>query len=396
MRREAIAWERAAEVDAAARGWRRAGAIDDATHRRIREAFPDPCVTPGAVWRVLTGAMVAAIVLCVLAAMALSVWRSSAQLQVLLLFWGTACLVATEVLEASPRSARRGAAGATSVLGVGLFLVGLGLTLVETVGLRDDDAIDAVLVAAVLTCGLASWRWGSPLFAGLAGGALFCSLAQLPHGRLLWLLVGAALTGAAAWRLDDGRLAPSHRIGAAVLTVLGIGAVYAAANVYSLDEGILEHMVRLAPSWEYRPPAARGVRLAAGAATALLPLVVVAWGLGARRTFLLDTGIVLLALSVLTLRHYVQLAPLWVVLTLSGALLVILALAVERALRRARAGELAGYTAEPLFSDERRQQALQVLPVVAAFAPEARAPGPEPGFTGEGGRFGGGGAQEKF
>lgn len=393
MRREAIAWERAAEVDAAARGWRRAGAIDEATHRRIREAFPDPCVTPGAVWRVLTGAMVAAIVLCTLAAMALSVWRSSSELQALLLLWGAACLVATELLEASPRSARRGAAGATSVLGVGLFLVGLGLTLVETVRLRDDDAIDVLLVAAVLTCGLAAWRWGSPLFAGLAGGALFCALARLPGGRLLWLLAGAALAGAAAWRLDDVRLAPSHRLGAAVLTVIGIAAVYAAANVYSLDEGILEHLARLAPSREDLP---RGARLAAAGATALLPLVVLAWGLGSRRTLLIDTGIVLLALSLVTLRHYVRLAPLWVVLTLSGALLVVVALAVERALRRARDGERAGFTAEPLFSDERRQQALQILPVVTTFAPEARAPGPEPGFAGEGGRFGGGGAQEKF
>lgn len=393
MRGEAIAWERAAEVDAAARGWRRAGAIDEATHRRIREAFPDPCVTPGAVWRVLTGAMVAAIVLCTLAAMALSVWRSSSELQALLLLWGAACLVATELLEASPRSARRGAAGATSVLGVGLFLVGLGLTLVETVRLRDDDAIDVLLVAAVLTCGLAAWRWGSPLFAGLAGGALFCALARLPGGRLLWLLAGAALAGAAAWRLDDVRLAPSHRLGAAVLTVIGIGAVYAAANVYSLDEGILEHLARLAPS---RTDLPRGARLAAAGATALLPLVVLAWGLGSRRTLLIDTGIVLLALSLVTVRHYVRLAPLWVVLTLSGALLVVVALAVERALRRARDGELAGFTGEPLFSDERRQQALQILPVVTTFAPEARAPGPEPGFAGEGGRFGGGGAQEKF
>jgi hypothetical protein len=393
MRREAIAWERAAEVHAAARGWRRAGAIDDATHRRIREAFPDPCVTPGAVWRVLTGAMVAAIVLCTLAAMALSVWRSATQLQVVLLVWGAACLVATEALEASPRSARRGAAGATSVLGVGLFLLGFGLTLVETVGLRDDAAIDVLLVSAVLTCGLAAWRWGSPLFTGLAAGALLCGLARLPQGRLLWLLVGATLTGAAAGRLDDRRLAPSHRIGAAVLTALGIGAMYAAVNVYSLDEGILEHLARVAPSREYLPP---GVRLAAGATTALLPLAVLAWGLGSRRTFLLDTGIVLLALSGLTLWHYVQVAPRWLVLTLSGALLVILALAVERALRRARAGELAGFTAEPLFSDERRQQALQILPVATAFTPEARAPGPGPGFAGEGGRFGGGGAQEKF
>lgn len=393
MRREAIAWERAAEVHAAAQDWRRAGTIDEATHQRIREAFPDPCVTPGMVWRVLTGGMVAAIVLCTLAAMVLSVWRSSTLLQVVLLVWGAACLVATEALEASPRFARRGAAGATSVLGVVLFLLGFGLTLVETVKLRDDDAIDVVLVAAVLTCGLAAWRWGSPLFAGLAGGALFCALARLPQGRLLWLLAGAALAGAAAGQMDDGRLAPSHRTGAAVLTVIGVGAVYAAANVYSLDEGILEHLARLAPAREDLP---RGAWLAAAGATALLPPAVLAWGLGSRRTLLIDTGIVLLALSLATLRHYVQLAPLWVVLTLSGALLVVVALAVERALRRVRGGERAGFTAEPLFSDERRQQALQVLPVVATFAPAARAPGPEPGFAGEGGRFGGGGAQEKF
>jgi hypothetical protein len=393
MRREAIAWERAAEVHAAAEGWRRAGAIDEATHRRVREVFPDPCVTPGAVWRVLTGGMVAAVVLCTLAAIALSVWRSSSELQALLLLWGAACLVATDVLEASPRSARRGAAGATSVLGVGLLLVGLGLTLVETVRLRDDDAIDVLLVAAVVTCGLACWRWGSPLFAGLAGGAAFCALARLPQGRLLWLLAGAALAGASAWRLDDGRLAPSHRVGAAVLAVIGIGAVYAAVNVYSLDEGILEHLARLAPSREDLP---RGARLAAAVATALLPPAVLAWGLGSRRTLLIDTGIVLLALSLVTLRHYVHVAPLWVVLAASGALLVLAALAVERALRRAHGGERAGFTAEPLFSDERRQQALQIRPVVTAFAPGARAPGSEPGFAGEGGRFGGGGAQEKF
>jgi len=393
MRPEAIGWERAAEVDSAARGWRRAGAIDEATHQRIREAFPDPCVTPGAVWRVLTGGMVAAIVLCTFAAAALGLWRSSTAIQILLLLWAAACLVASEVLEASPGSARRGAAGATSVLGVGFFLLGLGLVLVESVRLHGDDAIDLLLVAAVLTCGLAAWRWGSPLFAGLGGVVLFCSLARLPHGRILWLLAGAALTGLAAWGLDEVRLAPSHRIGAAVLTVVGIGAVYAAANVYSLDEASLEHLARLAPGREDLP---RGARLAAAAATALLPLAVLAWGLRSRRTFLLDTGIVLLALSLVTLRQYVHVAPLWVVLILAGALLVVLALAVERALRRARDGEIAGFTADPLFSDERRQQVLQIVPVVAAFTPEARTPAPDPGFAGEGGRFGGGGAQEKF
>ena len=82
-------------------------------------------------------------------------------------------------------AARR--AGATALLGVGFFLVGVGLVVVDTVRLRGDDAIDAILVAGVLTCGLAGWRWGSPVFAGLSGVALFGYLGRLPHGRVLWL-----------------------------------------------------------------------------------------------------------------------------------------------------------------------------------------------------------------
>ena len=241
--------------------------------------------------------------------------------------------------------------------------------------------------------GFACWRWGSPVFAGLSGIALFGYLGRLPHGRMLWLLAGAVLTGIAARRLDDERLAPSHRLAAAVLTVIGIGAVYAAVNVYSLDERLLEHLVRLGPSRGALP---RGVFPVAVIVTALLPLAVLAWGFRSRRTFVLDTGIVLLALSLVTVRHYVHVAPLWVVLTLSGALLVVFALAVERALRRAPAGEVAGFTADPLFTDERQQQALQVVPVVTAFTPPAATPTTDAGFTGEGGRFGGGGAQEKF
>jgi len=67
---------------------------------------------------------------------------------------------------------------------------------------------------------------------------------------------------------------------------------------------------------------------------------------------------------------------------------------VARALRRAPGGEVAGFTADPLFSDEQRQRALQVIPVVATFTPGPAAA--EKGFGGEGGRFGGGGATEKF
>jgi len=216
----------------------------------------------------------------------------------------------------------------------------------------------------------------------------------LPHGRVLWVLAGAALAGVAARRLDEASWAPPHRRAAAVLVVTGVVAAYAAVNVYSLDERLLENLGRLAQPRTALPP---GLFLLSALATAVVPLVVLVWGGRSRRTFLIDTGIVLLALSLVTLRHYVHAAPLWVILTASGAVLVALALAVERALRRASGGDIAGFTADPLFSDERRQQALQIIPVVAAFTPPAPGPAPgEKGFGGGGGEFGGGGAGEKF
>ena len=392
MRQSAVAWERAAEVHDAAHGWLRAGAIDEPTARAIRERFPDPCVTPSVVWRVLTAGVVAAVILCTLAAFWSAV-RSDQIHAILLLLFAGAALASADRLEGSPRFARRGVAGAAAFLGVGFFVAGFSLFLIEILHVRRGDAIDALLIASALAWAAACLRWGSPLFAALSAVSVFVWLGQLPYGRVLWVVVGAALAGMAARRLDEASWAPSHRRAAAVLVVAGIAAVYAAVNVYSFDMHLLENLGGFAAR---RMAATRTLVLLAGLATAVVPLAVLAWGLRSRRTFLIDTGIVLLALSFLTLRHYVHVAPLWVVLTLSGATLVGLALAVDRALRRAREGEIAGFTAEPLFSDERRQHALQVLPVVGAFTPAAARPtAAQNDFTG-GGKFGGGGASENF
>jgi hypothetical protein len=392
MRAESVAWERAAEVHEAAEGWRRTGAIDEATERAIRDAYPDPCVTPSALWRVLTACVVAAVIVCAFGAFEATFRPDVSGHQILLFLLAAASLAATEVLEASPRFTRRGAAGATSFLGVVCLLVGFGLFLSETVHMRLDDVFDGMLIAGFFAWGVACWRWGSPVFAALSVVSLFLFLGRVAHGRLLWVLAGAGLAALAARRLDEATWAPSHRRSAAVLVVAGVAAVYAAVNVYSLDEHLVENLGRFVGT-RTMPP--RGLLVLSALATAVLPLAALVWGLRSRRAYLIDTGIVLAVLSLVTLRHYVHLAPLWVMLTLSGAALVVLALAVERALRHAPGGEIAGFTADPLFSDERRQHALQIVPVVAAFT---AAPGQVAGERGigGGGRFGGGGADEKF
>jgi MFS family permease len=391
MRPEVVAWERAGQVRVAAQGWRRAGAIDDLTLRTIREAFPDPRLRPGMVWRVVTACVVAAVMLCALGAF--SIASGMIELQALLFLFAGLALVATDLMEASPRFARRGAAGATSFLGVGFVLAAAGLFLVDTVRVPIDDGLDMLLVIGLLACGASAWRWGSPVFAGLAAASLFLLLGRLPYGRAWWLLVGAALAAAAARRLDAAGWAPPHRLGAAVVLVIGVGAVYAAVNLYSLDHRVLEALSRFGAGRPTGPP---GLRIVAAIATAAGPLAVLGWGIRTRRTFLIDAGIVLLAVSFVTLRHYVHVAPTWVMLTLSGVLVVILALTLERALRRAPAGEIHGFTADPLFTDERRQYALQAIPVAATLTPAPTGPAAErEGLAGDG-RFGGGGASERF
>ncbi len=97
----------------------------------------------------------------------------------------------------------------------------------------------------------------------------------------------------------------------------------------------------------------------------------------------------------MTLRAYVHIADLRVVVTAAGALLVGGALAVNRWLRRGPERERGGFTADALYADEAAFRAVELAPVLGAHAPAAKLPD-EPGFTGGGGSFGGGGAGADF
>jgi len=332
MRPESVAWERAAEVREAAEGWRRAGAIGTPTYDAIRNAYPDPCVTPGAVWRVLTAGMVSAIVVCVAAALGFATRLDVLGSAVLLFVLGGVAIALTELLEASPRSARRGAAGATAFWGCFFIIVGFwGFISGDRHSDLFDRSVNATLLASTLVWAAGCWRWGYPLFAGLSAVSFFVLLSRFSLGRVFWVLAGTALVAVAARRTDAATGAPSHRRAAQVLLVVAIAAVYEAINVYSLDEQIIEGFLKLSPLRVPPPPA---LFVMAAVATAVLPLGILVWAWTSREMVLLDTGIVLLALSLVTLRHYVQVAPLWVVLTASGVVLVVLAVTVERILRR--------------------------------------------------------------
>ena len=189
-------------------------------------------------------------------------------------------------------------------------------------------------------------------------------------------------------------LTPSHREGFDLARILALAAIYAAVNYYSVDNGFLEEIGRIAGAPRHR--AGEISLLLAGIGSALYPAVIIIWGLRSRNRVLLTVGVVTAALSLTTIRFYVHVAPLWAVLAAAGAALAGTSLALERWLRSGDAGERFGFTAAPLYDEGRRER---LLPVAAALAlaPEARAlPDEQPGVGGRGGSFGGGGADGSF
>lgn len=391
MRAGTASFERASAVRDAAKRWRKAGLIDVATEEAIGSEFPDPRVRPSPVWQVLTFLFVTFIVFGILFALAVSGIRGALGAAFVCLLVGGACVAATEMQERSARLALRGGAGATALWAGVLLVAAAGLYFLEFGALRGEPGTIALFAVSVLVWGAASWRWGNPVFALFSSISLFLLLGRQPYGRLLWIALGLVLA-ILTWRhLDEPSLPPPHRISVAVILVSALADLYAAVNYWSVETWWIE---RLRPGFNWSPPPRAGLVLAM-IGTALMPVALLARGIRTRRLLLIDTGAVFLILSVVTLRHYVHIAPLWAILLVAGAVLVALALALERWLSRGPEKERSGFTAEPLLSDEARARLLQAIPVAATLSPAAPAPAEER-FTPGGGSFGGGGASDRF
>ena len=386
--------ERVEEVRAAARGWKRAGAIGEGTFEEISRRYPEPRTLPAPLWRVLVFVVGSLVLLALSAFIALTARPSGSSAWILCTVLGIGFVVAADLQARSPAMALRGGVEAASFWGIVLLIGALVLLFEENLHLSEPEGPNLVLLGAALLLALGAWRWGNAAFAGFSAGAVFVLLARAPQGRLLWIAGGVALSALADRYTDRVSWAPSHRTCASGLVLCGIAAVYAAVNFWSLDNGMIEDLAGRGRARAGARPGDAAVVLSI-LATALVPAAVFLRGVVKRRRLLLDAGLVLAGLSLVTLRAYIHSLDLRVVLAGAGALLLGAALAVNRWLRRGPDGERRGFTADPLFSDETGFRAVELVPVLAAHAPAAKPPD-EPGFTGGGGGFGGGGAGSSY
>lgn len=386
--------DRAAELLAAARGWRAAGLIDQTAFTAIFTDHAPGGPQLGPIWRVL-------VFTCVVAGVSTATTivffgfglREASDVGILLLIFGIALAAVTDIVIERCSFRPTGAEAATSLLAVG-YLCAAVFILVDDLHLHSREALRLTAPWCALVFALAAWRWGYRLYAGAAVFFVLLLAAQFPGARALWIVLAALIAAGASVARATRDLAPSHRAGVELARIVALAAIYAAVNYYSVDTGFLEESGRSAGAPRHR--AGDFSLLVAGLGSALFPLAILAWGLRARDRALIVAGIVAAALSLTTIRFYVHVAPLWVVLAAAGAALAVTSLLLERWLRSGDAAERYGFTAAPLYDEGRREQ---MLPVAAALAlaPAARiVPERSPGVGSGGGTFGGGGADGTF
>ena len=384
------------EVRDAARGWKAAGGIDAPALSAIEAAYPDPRIRLHGFWRVLIFVLVSAVVNALFFAMQPG---SSAIFGASLIFGGL-LVGATEALRGS-RYSGTGLDAASSFWALTYLLVAAADLLFRQKALPDETAVTAMIAAIAVAGALAAWRWGFWIYMACAVAAAYVWGARFPGARPLWIAISIFGLWLAWRRRDAGELPPDHRRGLAAMFAVCAASLYVAVNLYSVDHRIVEAMAANGPGLDslvtvQQHAAGWLVRLLAGLATAALPAILLAWGIRARRTLLLALGLAAAALSAVTLRYYVHVAPLWVILSACGAILIGVALAIQRALRERPGGEWRGLTAAPLYERERGISPLAALAAHAVGGTHVSTPEEQGRLETGGGEYGGGGATGSY
>ncbi len=395
MRVEVVAAERAKDVRDAARAWHRAGFIVEEVLSRIVSLYPDDRRRLGPGFRALAFIFAGVAALAMVGVGLIKATHRDA-VSGLLVFWAVVMALLTELQRGPWKRHDAGAESATATMAALFAVVASVIAGIDPFIDSSNEWLIRLFTSACAICVVAAWRWGDRLF--FLGTALsgFGLLAQTGHGRLLWLLASLILIPTCLRAARHARLAPSHRNGAMILGAVAVVALYGSIHIWSWDQRAIESMDSAAPPSTSDAAALRPFRSLSILATALLPPGLLLIGWRRREPSLLYAGLLLIGVSIATIRLYHAIMPLSFALIRIGACCLALALWVRRWLRSGERGERAGYTADPLFDRANRTDAIQSVVAMASFTPAAQAASTRPAFEGSGGNFGGGGATGNY
>lgn len=403
MRADVAQADRNGSIRAAARSWRKAGAIGEEILKAIEAAVPDDRSRVGPVFRVLlflftvfaAGAAFGFVFLVIGSAFSTLSQSGETVFAVMAIGFGIALAALTEYQIGPLKRSQGGTEAGTSFAALNFLMGGLTWIVFDRLKLDGEVAIPFLLGIAAVLLAAAALRWGYPFYAALATASFLAALTYAPGSRILWIVLPLAAVPLLLRLSDSERLPPALRHSCMAVLAVGLVALYAAVHLGSFDFGALEVIRR---DFSNLGPASRSgiLRSLSIAATALVPIVYLGIGIRTRRYIFLLLGIGTGLASLITLRVYIHVAPVWVVLTVSGAALVAVVFILRRYLDSGPNKEMGGFTAEPLFEDLTRQRILEAGAAIAAFTPDARTVREEPKYAGGGGEFGGGGSSSEF
>ena len=171
MRADAAEADRRREVRVAARGWRRAGAIDDRTLAAVVTSYPDDRVRLGPGFRGLAFVFTA-LALNAVFFFVMTVFRPDADTAgVSAVVFGVFLCALADVQFGAFKREDGGTETATALVGLAYVLGGAGLLMFDA-RLGERTLLSWLFAMATLTFAAAAWHWGMRVCAALAGVAL--------------------------------------------------------------------------------------------------------------------------------------------------------------------------------------------------------------------------------
>lgn len=373
----------------AARRWQRRGLLTLAQQAAIEAVHPTTYYRPNN-W--LRGLLFGVTLLAAGSALVLVVLLSEDRLSPLA-YGGLALLTALVVLELVIKNAHHYRSGVDDALLYSALLawgfLAYYLTRNATSGSLASPTLWLWLLPVLVALLAALVRYADPVVAAGCFAATLAllanSLLQSSVGQLMLPFGVMAATGLlllALRRLPARADYFYYRSAGLVLRTLGLALLYLAGNYLVVREGNAELLGGSGPSGQI-PLAPLFYVFTAG-----IPLAYIGLALRRHDRLLLIMGLLTLAFSIYTLRHYRTLLPPEVAATIGGVVLLAGALAALRYLRTPRHGltAQADDEAAPHFNLE------SLVVAQTAHAPAA----PTAGFEFGGGQSGGGGAEGQF
>ena len=308
MKPDAALADRRQSVRGAGQEWLRAGWINENVFRSIVKMYPDDRVRVGPVFRILFFVLTLSAILGVIFAL-YSLINSGKPIAIFALTAGIACWMTANHLIGSQKRVQGGIEAAFSLAAVINLMIGPAILLLDSRLMHDRSAIILLLFFFAILSGVAAWTWGYWPYSALSAGLLFFAVISLPPGRVCWIIIVVVLYRWLIRGCDSMQIPPSLRACSTAFLAVALLAFYAAANICLLDQHVLTGFLFYGPAAEFFP------RWLSIGLTAALPCVALFIGIVERRRLFLILGFGFALFSLITLRMYVHVAPLWVVLT---------------------------------------------------------------------------------